>query len=344
MAKASLAIIPKARGMYAKRLQAADYEELMRRRTVPEVAAALKKYPYFADNLATLSAQPRREQLEELLNMDIFLKYEQLIRYDFSKESFSHYFIVECEVQEILRILRMLSTGMGSRYIQHLPPFLEGHLRFDLFRLAQARSFADVLEILRFTPYYKVLKPLWEADPFLQNYQKAETALVRYYYGEVFALIDKYLPRSDQKAVKSLFLQEVETFNIGLILRAKTYFGAVFTADKISQLLLPYTYRVSKQKLNQLIEAQNPEMAVAALLPQGGQKHPGPITPEQYEALGGRALYHLAQGVLHLSVAPSAVLAAFMVLAKLERDNVVNVIEGVRYGMPPEKIRELLRY
>lgn len=343
MGKASLAIIPKARGMYAKRPQPAEYEELMRRRTVPEVASALKKYPYFGDSLATLSAaEPRREQLEELLNMDIFNKYEALLKYDFSDDSFARYFLAECEVKEIARVLRMLSTGVSGRYIQHMPPFLEGNLRFDLFRLAEARSFADVLEVLRFTPYDKVLRPIWIKDPFLRNYPGAEAALVRFYYDEVFAMADKYLPKQDQKAVKSLFLQEVENFNLGLVLRSKMYFGAAFTPDKIRALLVPYYYRISKRKLQDLIEAPNPEGMVASLIPPKNRRLSGPVTPEEYETIGGQELYSLAKSVLHLSVSPSAVLAAFMFLARLERDNVVNIIEGVRYQMAPEKIKALL--
>ena len=31
-------------------------------------------------------------------------------------------------------------------------------------------------------------------------------------------------------------------------------------------------------------------------------------------------------------------------LAKLERDNVINVIEGVRYKLPPEKIKKPPKY
>jgi V/A-type H+-transporting ATPase subunit C len=345
MAHASQAIIPKARGMYAKRILAAEYEELMRRRTVPEVAAVLKKHPYFADSLATLSpTDPHREQLEELLSMDIFVKYEALMRYDFTTESFANYFIIECEVQEILRVLRMLSTGVPGRYMKHLPPFLEGSLRFDLFRLAEARSFDEVLEELHHTPYYKVLRSVWVKDPFLRDYPGVEAVMVRYYYAAVFELAQKHLPQRALKAVAEMFSQEAEIYNIGVILRARTYFGAAFTAEQVKALLLPYNYRLTKRDMQQMLVAPNADAAAQQLGKMGLQLPPGPVDVEALDAEMGRLRYHKAQQVLHLSAAPSAVLAVFITLAKLERDNVVNVIEGVRYGLPPDKIRALLRY
>jgi V/A-type H+-transporting ATPase subunit C len=202
----SQAIVPKARGMFAKRIKPAEYEELMRRRTVPEVAAVLKRHPYFGDSLATLSsADPHREQVEELLGMDIFVKYEQLLHYEFQEHSFSEYFITECEVKEILRALRLLSAGVVGKYIKHMPPFLEGQLQFDLCAVAEADSFEELIEAVRHTPYEKLLRDYWLKDPMLKDYPAAESMLIGYYYGQVFSLARQYLTGREEKAVRDLF-------------------------------------------------------------------------------------------------------------------------------------------
>ena len=39
-----------------------------------------------------------------------------------------------------------------------------------------------------------------------------------------------------------------------------------------------------------------------------------------------------------------SVLAAVLLLAKIERGNLITIIEGVRYGMDPANIRVLLKY
>ena len=51
-----------------------------------------------------------------------------------------------------------------------------------------------------------------------------------------------------------------------------------------------------------------------------------------------------AQKLLHFSSTPQTVLAALLCLANLERSNIINIIEGVRYGLSPEQISAFLKY
>ena len=51
----ALAIVPKAKAIAARRLSHGDYLELMRKRSVIEVTAALQSHPYFKDSLKGLS-------------------------------------------------------------------------------------------------------------------------------------------------------------------------------------------------------------------------------------------------------------------------------------------------
>ncbi len=51
----ALAIVPKAKAIAARRLSHSDYLELMRKRSVIEVTAALQSHPYFKDSLKGLS-------------------------------------------------------------------------------------------------------------------------------------------------------------------------------------------------------------------------------------------------------------------------------------------------
>ena len=106
----ALAIVPKARAIAARRLSQNDYDELMRRRSVIEVVAALKSHPCFEKSLAGLGAngEVHREQLEQALSKDIFFKYESLMRYSFRENHFGAFFLVRCEVNEILAKLNLL--------------------------------------------------------------------------------------------------------------------------------------------------------------------------------------------------------------------------------------------
>ena len=68
--KSSLALIPKARGLFAHRLTEREYDELMHKRSVAEIGAYLKNHPYFRDSLSGIQdTQVHRRRLEELLSL-----------------------------------------------------------------------------------------------------------------------------------------------------------------------------------------------------------------------------------------------------------------------------------
>lgn len=70
----TLAIVPKAKAIAARRLTKSEYEALARKRSVIEVTAALQAHPSFKKCLAGVSqTNLHRAQLEEALRKDIFL-------------------------------------------------------------------------------------------------------------------------------------------------------------------------------------------------------------------------------------------------------------------------------
>ncbi len=331
--------------MFAKRISPAEYEELMRRRTVPELAAILKRHPYFGDSLATLSTiDPHRGQIEELLSMDIFKKYQALEKYNYSGDAFTGYYLWECEAREVLKALHLLSIGLPGAYLNQIPAYLVGHTRIDLFRLGQARNFGMVVEAAHGAPYYKALRARWLADPLLRDFPMVEAAMLRRYYADLFERIGKTLRGRERRTVSALFSQEAEVYNLELIMRVKTYFPHVYRHEQLRGLLLPYRYRLGGATLNALVEAQSPEAVMQIFRQSPAIHYTGPATPDDLAGAGSQRIYTFARRVLHLTASPQAALAAFVNLAKLERDNVVNVVEGVRYGLPPETIRTMLRF
>ena len=137
----ALAIVPKAKAIAARRLSHGDYLELMRKRSVIEVTAALQSHPYFKDSLKGLSqTNLHRAQIEEALSKDVYYKYESLMRYSFRKGKFGAYFLMRSEINELLAKLRLLSMGFRHHYIIQVPGFLMPKTSFSLLRLAKAES------------------------------------------------------------------------------------------------------------------------------------------------------------------------------------------------------------
>ena len=202
----TLAIVPKAKAIAARRLTKSEYEALARKRSVIEVTAALQAHPSFKKCLAGVSqTNLHRAQLEEALRKDIFFKYESLMRYSFRKGHFGAYFLMRCEIDELLTKLRLLSMGFHHHYIVHLPGFLADKTSFSLLALAKAQTPAQCLPVLAGTPYAKVLQSVLPAQGEALDYLACEHAFETYYYGTVLQLISRDLKGAAAKDTRLLF-------------------------------------------------------------------------------------------------------------------------------------------
>lgn len=167
----------KAKAIAARRLTKNEYESLARKRSVIEVTAALQAHPAFKSCLAGVSqTNLHRAQLEEALRKDVFFKYESLMRYSFRKGHFGAYFLMRCEIDELLTKLRLLSMGFHHHYIVHLPGFLADKTSFSLLALAKAETPAQCLPVLTGTPYAKVLQSVLPAQGETLDYLACEHA------------------------------------------------------------------------------------------------------------------------------------------------------------------------
>ena len=155
----TLAIVPKAKAIAARRLTKSEYEALARKRSVIEVTAALQAHPSFKKCLAGVSqTNLHRAQLEEALRKDIFFKYESLMRYSFRKGHFGAYFLMRCEIDELLTKLRLLSMGFHHHYIVHLPGFLADKTSFSLLRWPKRKRLPSACRCWRARPMQRCCK------------------------------------------------------------------------------------------------------------------------------------------------------------------------------------------
>ena len=105
MAVAAGAIISKVRSMYGEHLNERDYSELLRKRSVGEIAGYLKQETHYREALRNVRENNvHRGQLEDILRKDLFRELVRLYRYADSKdEAYYHLFIEEVEIDVILQ-------------------------------------------------------------------------------------------------------------------------------------------------------------------------------------------------------------------------------------------------
>lgn len=346
--KAALAIIPKAKAIAARRLTKEDYAQLMRKHSVLEITACLQQHPYFEDSLKGLSqANLHRAQIEEALRKDAFYKYEKLIRYSFHNGRFGTYFLMHTEVEELLTKLRLLSMGFRHHYIVHLPGFLLDKTTFSLLKLAKAETPEDCLQVLTGTPYEKVLREVMPKSGEPLDYLKCEHTFLTYYYQVALNGIRQKLSAQDAKKTQKVFLQRAEIYNLDLLYRTKAFYKQQLPFVKLQELLLPFYDKLTKKQLLEMAAAKDLPAFLQLYTQSRAYQFYGDFSAdfEQGSDLSAMsALQHTAEKLLHFSQAPQTVVIALLMLSEIQRNNIIHIIEGVRYGLPPNQIESFLQY
>lgn len=339
------AVIPKARAMFARHITYDEYAELMRRRSVPEIAAYLKNHPYFKDSLAGVSETAvHRGQLEDLLGRDIYIKYESLIRYCFDNTGFGRIFLIDSEIFEILSKIQFICCDQNEKYISRLPGFFVEKAEIDLMALARAENFNEVLTVLEKTQYGQVLRGALEQCGEKPDYLIIEAAFKRYYYDTVIKTAKKNFHGHNLRDIESLFKTEAEVYNLELLYRVKMFFVQTITIEKLHALVMPVYYRITEKQLEKLIAAQTPQEFMSVYTGFAVKRYYGDIKAGHGFAQTGQTVYTAAEKILHFTSSPYTAMYALLTLAKLEKSNIISIIEGVRYNMPPEQIEKFLKY
>ncbi len=339
------AVLAKARALYGKRLTSRSYSDMLSCRTVPEIAAYLKNRTPYAAELEGITPQVvHREQLEHLLRRHLFAQYAALARYETAiGRNLYQYFAVQCDVEHILEHLHRLNAGGESEKREGFPAFLRRYSRLDEPQLARAQTLAELAAALKDTPYWRIVASFAENPNFRMENDgtlEVEAALTRYEYEAMCRLVNKDLKGAERDEVLALLRRRCDLQAIADISRMKR----VLKADG------PYLRRriytgfsaLTSKQINGLLDAADEEEFVRRLKATSYGKELGRMAYEYIEQGVQKIQYRWHSRQLRFSTSPSVVMLCYFFLAENELDNIIHIIEGIRYGMSADEISRML--
>lgn len=340
------AIMTKAKAMYSRHLTAEQYREMAQLKAVSDIAAYLKEETVYGEVLTAV--QPgavHRAQLESMLRKMRYNQYASLMRYDAAtSDSYYRHLMEQAEIEQILEMMRLLNAGHPETFVTRYPAFLERSAGFSLAELAKVRDFDGLLRVLDRTPYAAALRghrPDSPEEPV--DYTACETALLSGYYDRLERIIDRFFRGRVRTQLHELMQTHVELINIRCIYRVKKFFPDTGT-EELRRMLLPSWRRIGSGDLSQLLEVGSAEDFIGLLNQSKYARYFGEGRDEflfiEYRA--DCIEYRLARRYLHFASDAPTAFTAFQILSELELDNIVTIIEGVRYGVPPEEITSML--
>lgn len=344
----SNAVVSKVRALYGKRITKEQYLDMVNCRTVPEIAAYLKNnaqaYHEVLENIP--ESHIHRGQLESLLKRAAFNSYNKIYHYiNTAAQNIFHYIILELELDQILQMVHLLKAGCPEKFILHLPGYLVSITDVDLMALAHVKNFDELLRILSQSHFGDILK---QFKPTAENpsidYVACEHALYEYHFRRMFQMIDKNTRGVERQELKRLFGTRIDQINLRNIYRSKAHFHT--DAKVVAQLIFPFYYRVQPRHIDQLINAGSYEQLAKLLaehFPASG-KVPKleSVNDTSIELIVETLQMYACSRYLHLSSYDSVVFYSYYILSKIELNNLIHIIEGIRYNVPKEEIKELL--
>ncbi len=341
---ASGVLSAKAKAMFGKRLKPEDYQTMMQKKNVAEVAAYLRQETYFSDTLQGINEQAiHRGQLESLIRMDLFHRFSNLMRYvDNKKTLFYRYGIMDQEITQILACVRSLSMEDKISFIVKVPMHLEKLTSFKIDQLAQVKSYDDLLQVISGTIYEKVLRKFQVEDIKKFDFNGCEIGLRNEYTDTVLELIEQGFHGQAKKDVKDIFMSREELLTLQKIYRMKKYFN--YGPEKIKRMIQMKYSHFTKKEVEDLIENVEADDVFSWLKKTAYKKY---IEDQQFvyiEYHVKKILHAMDRQKMAFSTNPDLVVLAYMLMSEMEIQNIVDIIEGVRYRIPPDKISRYLIY
>ncbi|MBQ9384171.1 MAG: V-type ATPase subunit [Ruminiclostridium sp.] len=335
---ANNAITAKSRAIHGKFLTKDDYMVLLHKGTVPAAVAYLKTKPLYASAFAdTDETMIRRAQTEFLINKNVFDNYLRICRFSVqSKVGVSTFLIRQLEAEQLIKAVTAVLLGHQDGFWSAFPEYITDSLAFDPTALARAKTLPETADAIKGTMYHRPLAALLCAPE--PDINRIVTTINVCYIKWAFNEINTNERPKDRKQLKEFFLRKVDADNLLMCYRMKSAFG--LDAARINELMIPYHRRLRQSMIDDALKSADPVAALLALFTRTRVAVSGETDiPEINVNLADHRYFRHR---LAVSANETESLYSLMMLFRTESTNLCRIIEGLRYGLPPEEIEKYI--
>ena len=205
-------------------------------------------------------------------------------------------------------------------------------------KLKDAGTFSELAEALIDTEYYAALKP-FIGEPERQNLFEIETALDMMMNKLCIKYINTLLSKEEAKIVMRSYGIRSDLELIMFILRSKKYYG--FTPKQIYPHINIHTYRLKEEDIKAMANANNQE-EILNIVKTTPYKRVFSDKADFYEKSISKFILEIHHSLYRKNPYSIEAILFYIALKNVEINNITALIEGIRYGLAPEEIREHL--
>jgi V/A-type H+-transporting ATPase subunit C len=200
----------------------------------------------------------------------------------------------------------------------------------------------DMLKAIEGTRYHELVLPYYTEDPSEIRYSDIEHNIYVKYHDIVIERINKYYKGKDQKTLMDIYQSSVEIDNIIKIYRLRRFYNA--DEQEVMNAIITKNIRMSPKKLKDLINLKDPAEILKVLSRSAFAEYKDEDEYVYIEYQAEKIRYNLAKRFMYFSTFPPIVYSVFLILNRIERTNIFNIIEGIRYDIDKDDIKKMLIY
>lgn len=341
--KASNAVLAKARAKFGNRVTDSQLCAMAALSNVESVADYLKSNTVFKESLEESgTTRWRRGNLEAALEKHSLFEFYSLC--SFEKKIGSpvfELFMLQIEANEIISFMRFLMAGRPENYSLTLLPYADEMTVISLDKLTQVRTMS---ELAKYLSGYELYRPLVRVfsnyeEVSLKNIATVETLLDTLIYRKSVKLLEDNFSGKEREELLNLYRMQIEITDIETVYRSRYIFGE--SSDIAKTLVVGDGSVLSQTKMQKLICTETKDEFAQLLKNTKYGKYIDDRLPETFDFLR-QILLESTLHTMRFSSSPAAVMLAYITYLRIERRNIVHIIEGVRYGLGSEKIKKSL--
>ena len=340
----------KARVMYSRMLSDEEYWGLLNCDTVGEIVTKLRSSEGYREHLMSLPpGDVRRYDLEAALKNSLLREAEAfLIHLSNPRDAFFRTWIAWYEAENLKSVFRFVASKRENRddLRRRLYPIPATKVSYE--NLLAAKDFSELAEVMKRTPYYKVL-----AEPFKRLMSGEEETLFSLEMA-IDSFVElllyknmKKLEPGEQRALLPIFGGRIDMLNLYILYRAMKFYS--MTPEETLNRLLPVRHRVTLGHLKELVRSGTAEAAVDSLqntFPAYAEALVGSLKQDQPQLALERNIkrytYNQALRTFRSGAPGFHTAMSYFLLREFEIEDLIHITEDVRYGYDKRHAAEYL--
>ena len=335
-------ITTKVRAMSAKLLAAEDYDTIAGLGTVTEAIEYLKDKTAYAPYVNRMDISLyHRGNVEKILYQSLFDDYSRLFRFAGMKQkTFLKLYWKRYEIDLINYCLRIVFNHYDKPFdLEYKKEFFDRYSQISIDRLITSKNIDELVDNLRDTEYYDALARIKDSGAgTLFDY---DLALDLYYFNMIWHVRKKLFSGNDLRQITTAYGEKFDMLNLQFIYRSKRYFHMA-PAD-IYALLIPMNYKLKKEEINAIVEANTYEESRALFRKTYYGKKYEHLAAHNLEEFYNHMLRQTLEKEARRDPYSVALLYSYMYHKEHEVNRLIIAIECVRYGVAPEEAIQYVR-